>query len=120
MNIVLLTQDLMIGARVEGATRQLGLTMQNVSEQQAAISAAEDTACQVLLVDLRTPGLDITALVQAIRTAHNPSLPIVACGPHVHEANLAAATAAGCDAVITRGQLDREISAILAKLVTPE
>ncbi|MGI9430051.1 MAG: hypothetical protein ACR2NM_15435 [Bythopirellula sp.] len=117
MRIVLLTQDLMIGARVEGVARQLGLSMRNVAQPQAAIAAAEDKDCRLLLIDLRTPGLDIADLVQAIRAARGPALPIVASGPHVHEANLAAATAAGCDAVITRGQLDRELPAIFAELI---
>lgn len=120
MPIILLTQDLMIGARVEGAARQLGLSMRTVSNQQAAVAAAEDAACRVLLVDLRTPGIDVADLVPAIRGVRGPSLPIVACGPHVHEANLAAAKAVGCDAVLTQGQLDRELPSVFAELIKPE
>ena len=120
MQIVLLSQDLMIGAHVEGATRQLGMTLQQVPKQQAAVAAATDTACQVLLVDLSTPELDLAALVQALRSARGRSLPIVASGPHVHEARLEAARAAGCEVVISRGQLDRELSTILTALTHAE
>jgi hypothetical protein len=41
----------------------------------------------------------------------------MACAPHVHEQSLAAAVAAGCDAVITRGQFEARVDAQLAQLV---
>ena len=117
MKLALLSQDLMLGARVEGAARQVGLSIWNVREQHAAVVAAADPETRLLLVDLRTPTLDVATLVQAVRDACDQPLPIVACGPHVHEAKLAAANQAGCNAVITRGQLDRELDAILADLI---
>lgn len=120
MKLVLLTQDLMIASRVEGAARQLGLTLVQARDEQAAVAAAEDAECQVALVDLRAPGLDIGALVPSMRGAREEHLSIVACGPHVHEAKLAAASQAGCDAVITRGQLDRELEVILRESIERE
>ncbi len=118
MKLLLLSNDLMIGARVEGAARQCGLTMVTVRDSQAAIDAACENDCRLLIVDMRLPGLDVGSLVEAIRDCRDELLPIVACAPHVHEAKLAAAREAGCDAVVTRGQLDREAEAIVEKLLS--
>ena len=118
MKLLLLSNDLMIGSCVEGAARQHGLTMQTVRDQQAAVDFASEADSRVLIVDLRVPGLDVDALVKAVRDGRELHLPIVACAPHVHEAKLAAAREAGCDAVITRGQLDREVGEIVGRLLT--
>jgi len=115
MKLLLLSHDLMIVARVEGAARKLGLTMVTVRDQQAAIDAASDGDSQVLIVDLRLPDLSLEDLVEAV--AVQAGTPIVACAPHVHKANLSAAREAGCDAVVTRGELDRGLETILGELL---
>ncbi len=117
MKLLLLSRDLMIGSRVEGAARLHELTTLTVGDQQAAVAAAGNNDCQLLLVDLRTPGLDIENLVEVVRNSCEQHLPILACAPHVHEAKLTAARQAGCDAVLTRGQLDRELETILGRLI---
>ena len=119
--LVLVSGDLMLGARVEGAARQCGLTMVTAAGHAQAIAASADE-CRVVLIDLRTPGLDIAELVNALRrqTAlrqQTACLSIVACGPHVHEQRLDEARRAGCDLVVTRGQLDREAEAIFQRIV---
>jgi hypothetical protein len=40
---------------------------------------------------------------------------IVAYAPHVHEDRLRAATEAGCNEVLSRGQFDRQMDDILAR-----
>ena len=117
MKLLLLSHDLMIGSRVEGAARQYELTIVTVGDQQATVAAVGNNDCQLLLVDLRTPEVDIEDLVEAVRKCCEQHLPIIACAPHVHEAKLTAARQAGCDAVITRGQLDRELETILGRLI---
>ncbi len=117
--LVLVSGDLMLGARVEGAARQCGLTMVTAAGHAQAIAASADE-CRAVLIDLRTPGLDVAELVDALRqqTAHlSARLTIVACGPHVHEQRLDEARRAGCDLVVTRGQLDREAEAIFQRIV---
>lgn len=118
MKLVLLSSDLMISARVEGAARQNGLTVVTAGSHAAALDAAAQESCRLLLVDLRFPALDIGELVRMVREHCEGHLPIVAFGPHVHEANLAAANAAGCDAVVTRGQFDHEAGAIIGNLIS--
>ncbi len=113
--LVLVSGDLMLGARVEGAARKCGLTMVTAAGQTLAIAATADD-CRAVLIDLRAPGLNIAELVEALRQ-QTAGLSIVACGPHVHAERLEAARQAGCDLVVTRGQLDREADAIFQRIV---
>ena len=64
--LVLVSGDLMLGARVEGAARQCGLTMVTAAGHAPAIAASADE-CRAVLIDLRTPGLDVAELVNALR-----------------------------------------------------
>ena len=113
--LLLVSGDLMLGARVDGAARQLGLTMHTVGEQSATVAAVDENY-RVVLVDLRTSGVNVADLVESLRQAAD-NLVIVACAPHVHEERLEAARQAGCDLVVTRGQLDRELEQILQRIV---
>lgn len=113
--LVLVSGDLMLASRVEGAARQCGLTMVTVAGQVPAVSASAEE-CQAVLIDLRTSGLDVAELVEALRK-QSDGLTIIACGPHVHEQRLDGARRAGCDLVVTRGQLDREAEAIFQRIV---
>lgn len=114
--VVLLSTDLMISSLVSGAVGPLEATLVTVG---TAVSALEAIAGEeaILVIDLRLSGLDVGKLVASARQAGVSSLQIVAFGPHVHEANLAAAREAGCDAVLTRGQFDREASAVIGAML---
>jgi hypothetical protein len=59
----------------------------------------------------------VVAAARKGASEQNSPLAILAYGPHVHEDRLAAARAAGCDAVVSRGQLDREADSLLATLL---
>ena len=117
MKLVLLSQDLMIGSHLSGTAKTLGLDMVTVSNQNRAVEIICDADCKLLFVDLRLPGLKIDHLVRDVTEICSEHVPIVACGPHVHEAKLAAAREAGCDAVVTRGQFDRDAGPILGNLL---
>jgi len=116
MKLVLFSRDLILASSVEGAARQNGLTVAQVAELSQAVAACAEDA-SLLLVDLRLPGLDTADLVRQVREICTARVPIVACGPHVHEARLAQAREAGCDLVVTRGQLDRDMQNIFQKLI---
>ncbi len=115
--LLLASGDLMLCSRVEGAARKLGLTLVTALEESKICAiCAEEKRPAVLLVDLRLPGLDVQQLVAAVRAGEGGSVPILAFGPHVHEMRLAAAREAGCDLVVTRGQLDRDLESFLQQL----
>lgn len=102
-----LTNDLFFSSRVTGAAQRLGVDLRVVGSVDKI-----SRECPLVLLDLTLPNLDVAATVQAIKERF-PAAKVVAYGPHVHEGVLAAATAAGCDEVLSRGQFDRESERIL-------
>ncbi|MCG8448682.1 MAG: hypothetical protein MI725_03755 [Pirellulales bacterium] len=105
MKLYLLSQDLMLTARTEGVARKLGMRVVTLRDSAAATCGLED--CQLLVVDLGLAGVDLEKTVRQVRQLQTP-VPIVACGPHVHEVRLEEARNAGCDLVVSRGQWDRD------------
>ena len=115
MAAVLLTANLMVSSRAAGAAEQLGVVLQGASSPEQAISFCRAQPMSLLLIDLELPSLDTAALVGQLRALDQPPQTIVAFGPHVQEAKLAAARAAGCDHVLSRGQWHAQIEELLAQ-----
>lgn len=116
MNIVLLTTDLTVVSRVEGAAKLVGADVQIAPNAAQALMQCDDSSAKALVIDLSTPALDL-GIIQQLAADPKRSIRIIAFGPHVHEDRLAAARAAGCDLVLSRGQFFRDISAIISKCV---
>src|SRR5687767_12099897 len=104
MAILLLTADLMCSSQLAAAAERAGLSLQTASSPASLVTLAAAAGDNVVLLDLSLPGLDPLHLVPQLRAAPHPPRAILAFGPHVHEARLAAAAQAGCDAVFSRGQ----------------
>lgn len=115
MTVVFLSGDLMSASRVEGAASRAGAAFNQVGSIDAAVNrcGADDVA--LIVVDLATTGLDVAALVGRLRGKWGGRPAVVAFGPHVHEAALAAAKSAGCDEVCTRGQFMARADEIIAR-----
>jgi CheY-like chemotaxis protein len=110
--IVFLTTDLMFSSRVTGAGERLGVPVTVVGTFDAALEACCEEQVRLVLIDLTTPGLDLETLVPELKAT--PSAPhMLAYGPHVHAARLKAARHAGCDQVLTRGQFNAQMDALL-------
>ncbi len=117
MTIVLLSGDLMVVSRVAGAAAQQRLELQTAANAQQAVEACRKHATHMLIVDLSTPSLDVAELVAAVKADNDRAPTILAFGPHVHEERLAAARAAGCDRVVSRGQFMGQIDTQLQLVV---
>ena len=119
MAILFLTTDLLFSSRVAGAAARLGMTLKTAATPAALIellAAAEPES--LVLLDLNSPGVDPRQLAPMVRASQNPPRAIIAYGPHVHEDRLSAATAAGCNEVLTRGQFNARMEETLAKWQT--
>jgi CheY-like chemotaxis protein len=119
MQAVLLSSDLMLISTAQGAADRHGSTLTVAGDVEQALAMCGDEATGLVVIDLRLPGLDVAAFVARVRGAKPQAAKIVACGPHVHKQSLAAAAAAGCDEVITRGEFDGRIHTLLAELTAP-
>ncbi len=113
MTVVLLSSDLTVLSRLEGAASRLGKTVRIASNESAAVDCCTAEQCNVLIVDLSLPSLNIAALVNQSKSNRSTVTRVIAFGPHVHEERLAAARNAGCDLVISRGQFFGQVDTIL-------
>lgn len=118
--VVLLSGDLMGISRVEGAARQVGLGFRGLPTVDAVADFCAAHPVALVIVDLATPRLDIAALVRRLRSDAAGRMPrTIAFGPHVHEAALEAAKAAGCDQVLSRGAFMAQLGSILTENCAP-
>jgi CheY-like chemotaxis protein len=113
MNVVLLSTDLMVASRVQGAATASGSSLTTASDGAQAVDQCRDTESATLLVDLALPALDVSSMVSELQASGSRPLRIIAFGPHVHEEKLAAARQAGCDVVVSRGQFFSQVESLL-------
>jgi CheY-like chemotaxis protein len=120
VTIAFLTSDLVFPSRVAGIAARLGTQQITAATVESLTAKLESISGPVVaLLDLNSPTIDPSAVVAGLKSLPNPPRSIVAFGPHVHEAKLAAATAAGCDLVLTRGQFSSQIDELLSSLLKP-
>ena len=114
MLIVFLTTDLVFPSRVAGVAAKVGARMETAISESALLETLRETesADSLVLLDLSAE-IDPAQLVAALKAQSPPPRAIIAFGPHVHEAKLTAARAAGCNVVLSRGQFDAQIGTIL-------
>ena len=113
MDVLLITSDLATSSTVSGAAVRLGVACETAWSVDAALRQAEAHAPRLVVLDLSVPSLDPAKLVALFRDLPAPPRRIVAFGPHVHEALLAAARDSGCDQVVSRGRFHADLDAIL-------
>jgi AmiR/NasT family two-component response regulator len=112
--VLLLTSDLATSSKVAGAAMRQSVRLEVAMDASALAGKAAEARPRLVILDLSTPRLDIAAAVRGL-TFDAPVRPtIVAFGPHVHEALLAAASAAGCDRVLSRGQFHAHVDELLS------
>jgi DNA-binding NarL/FixJ family response regulator len=101
----------MFSSRLQSAAAALGTPLQLVANP-ADLPQKITPDCRMVLVDLALGGLELPAVIAAIRAAA-PRARVIAFGAHVDEAALAAAQKAGCDHVLTRGQFHKQYPELL-------
>ncbi len=111
MLVVALISDLMMQSQVSGA--RAGVHVDLVSSADALVAKAEAAEPQLVVIDLGHPGLEIRQVVEQLRAVLPSNATIMAFGPHVHKELLTAATLAGCDVVISRGQFHAQMAELL-------
>jgi DNA-binding response OmpR family regulator len=114
MTVLLLSGDLAVLARVEGAARRAGEAVRQVANGAQATGICQSENVRLVVVDLSTPGLEIAAVIRQLRSEPSSGSRVIAFGPHVHEQRLAEAREAGCDLVVTRGQFFSQLDSLLA------
>jgi DNA-binding response OmpR family regulator len=111
MTVILISADLTVVSRFQGAAAHAGLATRVVASQAAAIECDSENV-GLAVIDLSAPLSDIQAIVKHFKSETTPPR-IIAFGPHVHEERLAAAREAGCDEVVSRGQFFGQMESLL-------
>jgi DNA-binding NarL/FixJ family response regulator len=109
---------MLFSSRLLGAAGTLGVECKIVAlPNQLPASVAADS--RLVCIDLGVGGLDLPAAVATIRSGA-PATKIVAFGPHVDDALLASAKAAGCDLVLPRSQFHKQYAELVRQAADKE
>lgn len=112
--ILLLTSDLMFQSSIGAAVTASGNTMMVARDAESLISrVTEPNAVRLILIDLTLVSLDLATAIPTLKNSFIDSV-VLAYGPHVDVERLELADRSGADRVITRGQMDRDLVAIIA------
>jgi DNA-binding response OmpR family regulator len=98
MLCLILSDDLLDSSRIAGHAKAAGFETITCRDS-ASLLAAIGRGPRLALVDLHNPGLDMAAVVPALRAA---GVRVIGFGSHVDVTRLKAARSAGCDEVLPR------------------
>jgi DNA-binding response OmpR family regulator len=113
MAVLLLSGDLTVFARVDGAARPRGKSVAAAPNAERLLALAGEDEVEAVIIDLSAPGVALDSMVQSLKSRMNAVPRIIAFGPHVHEQRLRAARDAGCDEVMSRVQFFTQIDTLL-------
>ena len=111
--VLMVTRNLFFVPRVENAAAEFGLEVEQVASEAAFQEEYSSKRVPLVLVDLDGEQETWKAIVRSLVEKEDPGPRIVAYGPHSEVALLAEARAAGCHAVITKGEFDRQLNQLL-------
>lgn len=111
--ILLLSNDLMFQSRISSAARAASkncLVDRSVAKLVERATTPDDV--ELVLLDLTLGAVDLGLAIPMLHQSF-VNCTVVAYGPHVDVERLELAKAAGADVVLTRGQMDRDLVAII-------
>jgi aminoglycoside/choline kinase family phosphotransferase len=104
-SVICLVRDLLFFSKIRAAAQSAGVTIKNLRDPEKLA----DESGVALLVDLGQDG----CLQAAASWRQRTGKAVIGFASHVDVETIKAAKAAGIDRVMTRGQFDRDITAIL-------
>lgn len=110
-----LLTDLFFSARIRETARQLGLPCEILRDPAAFLARAREAPPAVAILDMNLKSGDAAAVVRALRAdPATQAVPIVGYLFDRQEELMLAAEEAGCDRVLSRGQLTRMLPDLLS------
>lgn len=107
--VLLITSDLTTSSTAAGAAKRSTVELQTAFGVAAAEAKLAQGPPALVILDLSTAGLNVSQFVPELRGRIGHDIPIIAFGPHVRTAELAAAREAGCDLVVSRGEFHARV-----------
>lgn len=115
MSGIVVSSDLFFANSLCQRAAMGGKSLQMLSREAALASDAPRESTTLLIIDLSSLGAEVESSIRELKAAY-PNARLVAYGPHVHEELLATAHRAGCDEVLTRGQMNQQAGRLIALL----
>jgi DNA-binding NarL/FixJ family response regulator len=112
---MLVSADLMFASRVRAAAERVDVTVESALGVDALWEKVVNGSPPLVILDLSAPGLRAEAIVPKLRELKPAPETIIAFGPHVQEELLRGAEKAGCDVVLSRGQFNAQMDALLKR-----
>ena len=110
-SVLILCKDLFFSSQLNGAVQRAGFTPQTCLGMRTCLETLGRGNVDWVVIDLELENLDLGG----IRQQAPQGCRLVAFGPHVHEAQLESAQQAGCDVVLTRGQISQSLAELLQR-----
>ena len=111
--IGLITEDLFFAGKIKPLAESAGWSIEFRPRTKAPWNWTRTP--KLIVIDLEIPGCQIETLVASLRET-TPDVPILAFAGHALVDQLSAARRAGCDPVVTRGQLEGAVAQLLTQL----
>ena len=109
--VLIVCSDLFFLTQLRSSAERVGAQVELELQGSQASQRAAAGRYNAVIVDLESPGLDLERLMTSL--PENGRTQVIAFGPHVQEQRLSAARAAGCDVVVSRGQIAGQFSELL-------
>jgi CheY-like chemotaxis protein len=115
--VAALCTDLFFTSKITEVARTLGVPCSAARDMATLLARAQTAPPALVIVDLVLRDADAIAAIAALRAdAATAGARIVAFLPHERDDLRAAATAAGATSVLTKGQLAKQLPALLSAL----
>jgi hypothetical protein len=103
IRVLLACGDLFFSTQLRSAAQTAGASVDLELSADRILPRAATGDYTHLVLDVELPRLELSAIVKSLSVEHRPR--VIAFGPHMQTARLEAARAAGCDLVLSRGQI---------------
>ena len=114
--VVGLLSDLFFSARLRETAKALGLPCEIVRDPALLVERVRSTSPRLVVADLNLKSGDAVAAVRELRAdPETRAVPIIGFLHDVQEELMAAGEAAGCDQVLSKGQLTRMLPDLLRR-----
>jgi DNA-binding NarL/FixJ family response regulator len=110
--VLFIGNDLMFQSKISSACRQSGMSLGVIRNPKDLGGASISGAPRLIVVDLGLANLDLAEVLASGRQIW-PTTKWLGYGAHVQAERLDVATELGLDAVLTRGQFDRDMVRVL-------
>lgn len=121
--IVYFASDLLWASKIKGVADAIGVAARPVRDTTMLDARLGDSEVRGLVLDLDAPEKAFELLAHLRARQKEPEnqgrfakIRVAAFGPHVNTAELDRALREGCDPVLTRGAMDREMGRVLRVL----